>query len=78
VNGDSYQRKRHLGVDYAIWERDNSWFWFLIHPISQGGMIGASADEAQAMHEARWSIEESLQNCWCTPHEKARTSTTVG
>jgi hypothetical protein len=49
-------------VDFVVRERDNSWFWFLIHPISQGGMIGASANEAQAMRDARLSIEEIIEN----------------
>jgi hypothetical protein len=59
---DSCQVKQHLGVDFVVWERDSSWFWFLIHPISQGGMIGASANEAQAMRDARLSIEEIIEN----------------
>ena len=51
-------RKRHLGVDFAIWARDGAWVWFLINPSGESGMIGASANEAQAMREACLSIEE--------------------
>jgi hypothetical protein len=47
-------------VDFAILESENAWFWFLIHPGSGCGMIGASANEAQAMCEATRSIEEVL------------------
>jgi hypothetical protein len=59
---DSCQVKQHLGVDFVVWERDSSWFWFLIHPINEGGMIGASGNKAQAMREARLSIEEIIHD----------------
>ena len=54
----SCNRKQHLGVDFAVWESEGAWFWFLINPSREGGMIGASPNEAQAMHEACLSIEE--------------------
>jgi len=56
----SCKRKRHLGVDFAIWVSEGAWVWFLINPNGEGGMIGASPNEAQAMHEACFSIEEIL------------------
>jgi len=56
----SCNRKRHLGVDFAIWVSEGAWVWFLINPNGEGGMIGASPNEAQAMHDACLSIEEIL------------------
>jgi hypothetical protein len=53
----SCKRKRHLGVDFAVWS-EGAWVWFLINPNGEGGMIGASPNEAQAMHEACLSMEE--------------------
>jgi hypothetical protein len=57
-----YRLKRHLGVDFAIWRSDDSWFWHLFSPISRSGIIGASGSEAQATREARFSIEELLRD----------------
>jgi hypothetical protein len=58
---EAYNRKRHLGVDFAIWESDGAWRWSLIDPSGERGMIGATASEAEAMREARVSIEEQLK-----------------
>jgi hypothetical protein len=60
LTGESGRRKRHLGVEFAIWGKEGSWFWYLVNPGGGGGMIGASADEAQAMRDACLSIEEKL------------------
>jgi hypothetical protein len=57
---DGRNRKRHMGVDFAIWESKGVWFWFLMSPSGEGGMIGASTNEGQAMREACLSIEEIL------------------
>jgi len=56
----SCDRRRHLGVDFAVWENQGAWFWLLIDPSGEGGMIGASANEAQATRDARLSIEEKF------------------
>jgi len=56
----SCDRRRHLGVDFAVWENEGAWFWLLIDPSGDGGMIGASPNEAQATHDAGISIEEKL------------------
>jgi hypothetical protein len=47
-------------VDFAIWRGEGGWFWLLINTRRKGGIIGASADEAQAVGEACLSIEEIL------------------
>jgi hypothetical protein len=61
VSTGAYYRKQHLGVDFAIWVRGGAWLWFVINPCGESGMIGASANEAQAMREACLSIEEILR-----------------
>ena len=53
-------RKHHLGVDFVIWRRHSVWFWFLINPCGNGGMIGVTSDEARATREACLSIESLL------------------
>jgi hypothetical protein len=60
VIAGSCNRKRHLGVDFLIWSRESSWFWFLINPRGKGGMIGATTNEARAMREVCLSIEAIL------------------
>jgi hypothetical protein len=56
----SCNRKRYLGVDFVIWRRESGWFWFLINPRGNSGMIGTTANEARAIHEACLSIEAIL------------------
>jgi hypothetical protein len=60
VSDGSHNRNRHLGVDFVIWRRESGWFWFLINPRGNGGMIGTTASEARAIHEACSSIEAIL------------------
>jgi hypothetical protein len=52
--------KRHWGIEFVICNRESAWFWLLLHPRGKGGVIGAARDEAQAMRDARLSIEERL------------------
>jgi hypothetical protein len=63
VSASSSDRRHHLGVDFVIWRSESTWFWFLINPRSNGGMIGAAANEARALREACWSIEAILTSC---------------
>jgi hypothetical protein len=51
-----------LGVDFAVWENKGTWFWLLIDPGGEGGMIGATRNEAHAIRDARLSIEEKLND----------------
>jgi hypothetical protein len=62
MSSGSCDRKRHLGVDFAIWSSGRSWFWLLINASGEGGTIGASSNEAQAMRDAFLSIEEKLRS----------------
>jgi hypothetical protein len=52
MNIDLYSRKQHLGVDFAIWGNEGAWVWLVINLNGNGGMISASANEAQAMCDA--------------------------
>lgn len=64
---DSCNRKHHLGMDFAIWSSEGTWFWILINPNGEGGTIGVSPNEAQAMRDACFSIEEKLTIFWWEP-----------
>ena len=60
VSSGLRNRRRHLGVDFAIWKTEGIWVLFVMNPRVEGGMIGASSNEAQAIREACLSIEEKL------------------
>ena len=60
VSAGSCDRKRHLGVDFVMWRRESAWFWFLVNPRGNRGVIGATANEALAIREACLSIEAIL------------------
>jgi hypothetical protein len=60
VSVGSWNRKRHLGIEFVIWNRESTWFWFFINPHDKGGMIGVTTNEARAMRDARLSIEEIM------------------
>jgi hypothetical protein len=72
MSSGTCDRKRHLGVDFAIWEIEGAWFWLLTDPSGEGGIIGASPNEAQATHDACISIEEKLAP-FCSKPRKPRT-----
>ena len=63
MSASSSDRRRHLGVDFVIWRNESTWFWFLVNPRGNGGMIGAAANEARALREACRSIEAILIAC---------------
>lgn len=60
MSGGSRNRKRYLGLDFVIWRSEGACFWLLMSPSGGGGVIGASANEAQATRDACHSIEEKL------------------
>ena len=62
VNVASRTRKRHRGVEFVVWKRGNAWFWFLARRREESGIIGATTNQARAMRDACWSIEELLES----------------
>ena len=52
--------EQHRGLRFAIWKRGHSWFWLLVDPRAGRAATGASANRAQARHEACVTIEEIL------------------
>ena len=51
-------RRYHLGTGFEVWTGQQSWFWFVDNPRRNGGTVGAAANEAEAVRQARLSIEE--------------------
>ena len=50
----------YAGTTFTLWKRQQTWFWSLPDQYGGGGRIGAAASEAEAIHEARLSIDETL------------------
>jgi len=68
--------KHHLGIGFAVWNAQQSWFWF-VENTSRNGMIGAAATESDAIRDAQSSIEEisnsDARNGWeCSLGKLAR------
>ncbi len=53
----------HLGIGFEVWTGQRTWFWFVASPRGNGGAIGAAASEADAVREARLSIEQMPAQC---------------
>lgn len=68
---DSYS---HLGAGFEVWNDQQSWFWMVVDPRRKRGAIGAAASEAEALREARWSIETGAAPA-CMTGRNAWTST---
>jgi hypothetical protein len=52
--------RRLWGIEVAVWRKGDVWFWMLTNSNGEGGVIGACANEAQAMRDAHLSLEEKL------------------
>jgi hypothetical protein len=48
----------HLGTRFGVWNGRHAWFWFVADARCNGAAVGAAANEADAICEARCSIEE--------------------
>ena len=48
----------HLGIHFHIWNGQQGWFWLIVSGRRDAGIVGAAAQEADAIREARVSIEE--------------------
>jgi hypothetical protein len=47
----------HLGLRFDVWNGQGTWFWLVV-PRGGAGIVGAAANEADAVRDARTSIEE--------------------
>jgi hypothetical protein len=47
----------HLSASFEVWDGGHAWFWFVTDACG-GAAIGAAINEAEAIRDAHWSIEE--------------------
>ena len=52
-----HNRKCYSGMIFEVWEREQSWFWFIIDPAVDGGAIGVASSENEAVRDACASID---------------------
>jgi hypothetical protein len=64
--------RSHMSVGFEVWNRHQTWFWYVVNAQRNGGTIGAAANEVEAIHEARSSIEEMMA------HRRAGTTGSPG
>jgi hypothetical protein len=50
--------RNYLGTSFTVWNRRQTWFWMVLNQHGNGGTIGTAATEAEALRDARSSIEE--------------------
>jgi hypothetical protein len=52
--------RSHLGITFKVWNGQQTWLWFVADGRRKSGTIGATATEAEAVHEACRSIEKMV------------------
>jgi hypothetical protein len=48
----------YMDISFDVWTGQGSWFWYIVNPNRNSGMIGAAANEMEAIREARSAIAE--------------------
>jgi hypothetical protein len=61
----------HLGMRFEVWNYGGAWFWLVVNPGRNTGVIGAAAKESDAELEARSSIDAMSQNIETTSSNPA-------
>lgn len=50
--------RNHLGTNFTVWNRRQTWFWLVLNQYGNGGTIGTAVSEVDAVRDACASIEE--------------------
>ncbi len=50
--------RSYQGATFEVWNGNESWFWMVLDPRRNGGVIGAAATEDAADCDARAAIDE--------------------
>jgi len=70
--------RSYRGNSFTVWSRSHTWFWLVLDQQGSGGAIGTAASEAQAIGDARSSIEEmtgEFPPVWPSPDDIHRNVT---
>ena len=52
--------RHYQGIDFEVWDGQQTWFWFVIDPDCDGGAIGAASTETEAVCDACLSIDHMI------------------
>jgi hypothetical protein len=52
--------RHYQGVDFEVWDGQQTWFWFVTDPRCDGGAIGAASSETEAVRDACSSIDAMM------------------
>jgi hypothetical protein len=52
--------RHYQGIDFEVWDGQQTWFWFVTDPRCDGGAIGAAASETEAVRDACLSIDAMM------------------
>ena len=55
--------RHYQGIDFEVWDGQQTWFWMVLDPHCEGGAIGAAANETEAVRDACLSIDEMSSRC---------------
>jgi hypothetical protein len=58
--------RHYQGIDFEVWDGQQTWFWFVTDPCCDGGAIGAAASETEAVRDACLSID-AMMSARCEP-----------
>jgi hypothetical protein len=69
--------RSYLGTSFTVWNRRQTWFWMVLNQHGNGGTIGTAATEADALRDARSSIEEMSAQLPSPPDSPDRSGETA-
>jgi len=52
--------RHYRGIDFEVWDGQQTWFWFVTDPRCDGGAIGAASSEIEAVRDACLSIDAMM------------------
>ena len=52
--------RHYQGIDFEVWDGQQTWFWFVLDPHRDGGAIGAAGSETDAVRDACLSIDDMM------------------
>jgi hypothetical protein len=55
--------RHYQGVDFEVWDGQQTWFWFVVDPRCDGGAIGVAVAENEAIRDACVAIDAMILPC---------------
>jgi len=52
--------RHYQGIDFEVWDGQQTWFWFVIDSHRDSGTIGAAPSETEAVRDACMAIDDMM------------------